>query len=76
MHGNGRYGDFENSIFRKREVYTFFENVEFLIFEVLGASYKGFLDGNSNPGRSEHVWNTMFGTCSEHGTSGTMFYAN
>ena len=64
-HGNCRYYDFENSIFRKREVYTILENVESLIFEVLGASHKSLLGGNSNPGRSEHVRN-MFGTCSEH----------
>ena len=69
MHGNGEHADFDNLIFWKREVCTIFENVKFLIFEVLGASRKDLLGGNSNPGHSEHVRNTMFGTpCSEHGT--------
>ena len=41
-HGNCKYGDFENLIFQKQEVYTIFENVGFLIFEVLRASLDGF----------------------------------
>ena len=40
-HGKCKYDDFENLIFQKREVKTIFENVGFLIFEVLGASHKG-----------------------------------
>ena len=39
--GNGKHADFENSILRKREVQTCFENFAFLTFEVLGASLKG-----------------------------------
>ena len=85
MYGHGRYDNFENSTFRKREVQKN-ESAEFLIFEVLGASHESLflveiaiLDVRNMLGTRclEHdIWKTMFGTCSEHGTSGIMFHAN
>ena len=54
----------------------FLKMSNFLYLRSYGYSIRARLGGNRNPGRSEHVRNTMFGTCSEHGTSGTMFAAN
>ena len=66
MHGNGRYYDFENSIFWNREVQTIFEIVQVSEIPVIClhvASRRGFFPGKtSNPGffRAIPSWNWCF----------------
>ena len=62
--------------FENEKCKQFLKMSNFSYFKSWGHPIRALLGGNSNPGCSEHVRNTMFGTCSEHGISGTMFAAN